>query len=94
MLIFCRCCKYLGVIERHCIEDEILCKDDVIEIIEEAIEKRRPGKWQLRNNKYYAGGGYYRCNICGERYSFGGYFELDNEDFCPNCGAYMKGTKG
>ena len=58
-----------------------------------ALEERPTGKWQARSNKDYAGGGYYFCNKCSQRYSFGGYFELDNENFCPNCGADMKGAK-
>lgn len=67
----------------------------IMRLIEEAptIEKRPAGKWRLRNNKYYAGGGYYFCNKCNQRYSFGGYFELDNENYCPNCGADMKGAE-
>ena len=87
--------KLINEVEQHCIDDEITCRDDVIEIIEAAptIEERRPGKWRARNNKYYAGDGYYFCNKCSQRYSFGGYFELDNENFCPNCGAKMKGAK-
>lgn len=51
--------------------------------------RKRKGKWQKRKDKDYAGDGYYRCNICGQRYSFGAYFELDNEHYCPNCGANM-----
>ena len=40
--------KLINQIEQHCIDDEVTCKDDVIEIIEEAptIEELQSGEWE------------------------------------------------
>lgn len=69
--------------------------EDFINSYEEGYEKakkdfeRPTGKWHARRNKYYSGGGYYFCNKCNQRFSFGAYFELNRENFCPHCGANM-----
>lgn len=44
--------------------------------------KRQQGKWIFR--KGVTCGGYYKCNKCGE-------VERAEKNYCPNCGALMKG---
>lgn len=41
------------------------------------VRENVKGKWEPR-------GGYYYCSQCGARYEWGG-------NFCPNCGADMRG---
>lgn len=53
------------------------------------VNREIRGEWQVIRDKDYSGGGYYRCNLCGQRYSFGAYHELNEERYCPNCGANM-----
>ena len=53
-------------------------------------EDQRPhGEWIFKNGKY-------RCTACGERaiYRYNGMSTIPKEiitDFCPNCGADMRG---
>lgn len=33
------------------------------------------------------------CSVCGDRYSWGAYFEANNFHYCPKCGARMHPDK-
>lgn len=48
------------------------------------------GRWIARTDKEYAGGGYFECSVCGQRYSWGAYFEPDAFRHCPRCGHQME----
>lgn len=48
------------------------------------------GKWIYRSDDDYAGGGYYECSGCGQRYSIGAYFEPQAFRYCPRCGHRME----
>lgn len=49
------------------------------------LRPRPQGEWVYEEKKIsYALFGYYVCSVCGEHYA-------NNTNFCPNCGAKMKG---
>lgn len=48
------------------------------------------GKWIEKEDDGYHGGGYTECSICGQRYSWGGYFEANGFRYCPRCGHRME----
>ena len=49
----------------------------------------RHGRWAEKTCVGWAGGGYWRCSCCGFCYSFGAYHEMNESNYCPNCGAKM-----
>lgn len=51
------------------------------------------GRWIDRTDKEYVGGGYTECSVCGDRLSWGAYFEANNFRYCPKCGARMHPDK-
>lgn len=53
------------------------------------IEPKR-GKWICVDDVDYVGGGYTMCLVCKQRFSFGGYNLIDEEKYCPHCGAKME----
>lgn len=48
------------------------------------------GKWIEKEDDGYHGGGYTECSVCGQRYSWGGYFEANGFRYCPRCGHRME----
>ena len=100
--------KLINQIEQHCIDDEVTCKDDVIEIIDNAPTVV-PEDFM---NPYEEG--YERARKDFERPT--GEWKLDDTEqfcycsncedtyyprpldpcwyYCPHCGAYMKGAEG
>lgn len=48
------------------------------------------GKWIEKEDGGYHGGGYTECSVCGQRYSWGGYFEANGFRYCPRCGHRME----
>ena len=50
--------------------------------LSKVYEERPQGEWVFRNG--VTCGGYYKCSKCGE-------VERAEKNFCPNCGARMKG---
>ncbi len=50
----------------------------------------RFGKWIEKECDGYHGGGYTECSVCGQRYSWGGYFEANGFRYCPRCGHRME----
>lgn len=48
------------------------------------------GKWIEKEADGYHGGGYTECSVCGQRYSWGGYFEANEFRYCPRCGHRME----
>ena len=55
------------------------------------VSDRPMGEWELSTNIPIRGGAYsagYRCSVCGAD-----YFQIDGMNFCPSCGAKMKGGK-
>lgn len=64
-------------------------EDSAVEAVHNAVQtaikcmhKRPQGEWIFR--KGVTCGGYYKCNKCGE-------VERAEKNYCPNCGALMKG---
>ena len=48
------------------------------------------GRWIEKENLEYSGGGYTECSNCGQRYSWGAYFEVSGFKHCPRCGSKME----
>lgn len=51
-------------------------------------------EWQEYENTLYTGGGYTLCTSCGQRFSFGGYHEVCDFKYCPECGHKMTYKEG
>ena len=47
-------------------------------------------KWFNHNNSNWGGGGYTECGACGYGFAWGAFFEVDEFDYCPHCGALME----
>lgn len=64
-----------------------------VELIDMAIEALSAnavqGEWKFVNNEIFAGE--YFCSICGKRAEVDLYGEWILSNFCPSCGAKMKG---
>ena len=60
---------------------------EAVALYEAGYRKQSEGEWEYVNGDI----GYdeYGCSICGENVAF--YDEEDKYNFCPNCGAKMKG---
>ena len=54
-------------------------------------EPVRHGRWIAEERDSWSGGGAYICSACGYGYSWGGFFEANDFNYCPNCGAKMDG---
>ena len=75
-------------------QNEVFMVDDVYEGIDELNNQSSYGFWKLS-------GGRYRCSKCNSKAllqfdkSVGGWKEYDQicSNFCPTCGAAMKGAK-
>ena len=55
------------------------------------------GKWLVIENdedELWAGGGRYECSACGYGFSFAGFFEMNEQHYCPHCGARMEAWDG
>lgn len=57
----------------------------------EALRQERPkGRWELLNDDWNV----YRCTACGEEWTLeAGEPKENNMNYCPNCGADMRGEK-
>ena len=61
------------------------CSDcEIKDKIRKALNERLQGEWIFRQGVTCSG--YYKCNICRE-------VERAEKNFCPNCGADMRGNK-
>ena len=49
--------------------------------------------WKIVYDEGCDDGGKYVCGNCRHAFSFGAYFELCRFDYCPNCGAEMRGEE-
>lgn len=74
------------------------CKDAAISVLADlpSAQQDTPtvtyglGKWIEKEDDGYHGGGYTECSVCGQRYSWGGYFEANEFRYCPRCGHRME----
>jgi hypothetical protein len=67
------------------IHTEDLCHDVAETVIKEGYRKQSVGEWLFNRGRTYGEPAYY-CSACSEGASEYGY-----DNFCPNCGARMKG---
>lgn len=56
-----------------------------------AQPERKTGKWSVEFSPAYKGGAYCECSQCNYKFAMGAYFEPDEWNFCPYCGADMRG---
>lgn len=47
-------------------------------------------KWECVEDDNYAGGGYWECPSCKNRFSFKGFNMLNDMPYCPRCGNRVK----
>jgi len=62
------------------------------------IEERKKGKWEERKVFDTEGTGIVemqsaKCSVCGKYHTTPYLYYFDNFNFCPNCGADMRGEK-
>ena len=56
-----------------------------------ALKEQRPrGEWKPYKDSDYCDDGYLLCTKCNWRFSFGAYRILQDDNYCPHCGAYMR----
>lgn len=90
-------------VDRELTEEEIKnlkqkIADSPIVLLPSAQPERETGKWE-RHNTYHGddtSGSVdpdWRCSECGGRANINEWFMYDLTDFCPNCGADMRGEK-
>ena len=56
------------------------------------VKEQKRGKWKHIIDKDWSGGELYRCSCCNYGYAIGAYHEPYEFQFCPNCGADMRGS--
>ena len=61
------------------------CMDKLMSIITD----RPQGKWMSPTADSYITANFYKCSICGKIVNL---FQMRSYNFCPNCGARMKGA--
>lgn len=68
-------------------------KFDIVDAPTADVVEVKHGKWLvIEDNKgLWSGGGHYECSACRSGFSFSGFFELDEQPYCPHCGAKMDG---
>lgn len=54
---------------------------------------RPRGEWLEEKGANWFGGGAWKCSNCEYGYSFSGYHEANEFNYCPNCGARMEGDE-
>ena len=77
----------------HDIDNAPTVKAYTLEDVEPTIkvlDKRPVGKWIFQRDRDASGGAFYKCSLCKIKYSVGAYFEINEENYCPNCGSQMK----
>lgn len=53
-------------------------------------DKRPHGELKPYKDSAYSGGGYWLCTKCQYRFSFGAYRILNDDNYCPHCGAKIR----
>ena len=61
--------------------------DEAANVIDELTE--RHGRWIREQDELWSGGWATKCSLCEMGYADGAYHEVDEFDYCPNCGARM-----
>ena len=70
--------------------DEILKYSEAIDMAIEALKGRTDGEWREVEDDY--GGVYWECSNCEDAFFLEvGTPKENNYNFCPSCGAYMRG---
>lgn len=54
------------------------------------VQEVKHGIWYVIHDEDWFGGGRYECSECGYGFSFGGFHEMDEQYYCPHCGAKME----
>ena len=70
-------------------QDEKRCQEALDRAIEALSTDRPNGEWEFVDNEIFAGE--YFCSVCGKRAEVDLYGEWILSNFCPSCGAKMKG---
>ena len=81
----------------HCCGDWYSTVCSIIRLLESRptirIKERKRGEWKHIIDKDWTGGELYRCSCCNYGYAIGAYHEPYEFQYCPNCGADMRGEE-
>lgn len=64
---------------------------EAIQTLSSVMPERKPGKWLPDNNNYYVER--FICSKCGGNYKVDTCMGRPDWNFCPNCGADMRGEQ-
>ena len=74
-------------LEGHLDEALTFCANKVVD-----VQPVKRGRWEEREGYGGWGDTYYRCSVCGNDWAFEDGTPKDAEwDYCPKCGADMRG---
>lgn len=65
-----------------------------MKLVIELTKRRRTGRWIWAQDEGWSGGGKTTCTACGNSFADGSFFEVEDFNYCPTCGAYMQEKRG
>lgn len=80
--------KFVGY--RHIERNVMECTIQMLEELPSAEPKQKTGKWIHDGKDFPHGNDWIHCSVCGKR---GINVPADLTNYCPNCGADMRGNK-
>lgn len=85
---------YPGEYDSEVLRRDSVVKQAILSIVPiDAQPKRKKGEWIIMSE--FLGGCTDRCSVCGWEYDYNGYVdEQEYYNYCPNCGADMRGNDG
>ncbi|MBQ1706907.1 MAG: hypothetical protein II033_03975 [Clostridia bacterium] len=61
-----------------------------MKLVIELTKRHRTGRWIWAKDEGWDGGGKTTCTACGNSFADGSFFEVEDFNYCPTCGAYMQ----
>ena len=83
-------------VDGPCPNEEPITEDEAPEVkhrrwipASERLPERPHGQWEQYKDDCWSGGGFTKCSACGYGFAWGAFFETEEWEFCPICGAMM-----